>query len=307
MANAQSIGERVGVILAGGAGSRLYPSTVAINKQLLPVYDKPMIYYPLSTLMLTGIREYVVVSQPDVIPRIRQVLGDGSHLGISIDYVPQPTPDGIAHALVVAGDFIRGRPSTLILGDNILYGTGLPQQLQAAASQETGAVIFGYPVSNPRAFGVVTLDADGRPLSLVEKPADPKSNLAIPGLYFYDGEAVDIARGLKPSPRGELEITDLNRTYLERGTLSVRPLGRGTAWLDGGTPEDLYEASQFVRVMEDRTGLKIACLEEIALRMGFITKPDLDRLLARMPKSAYRDYVAGLAGSVAGTSAMVVG
>lgn len=285
---------RVGIILAGGTGSRLFPATAAVNKQLLPVYDKPMIYYPLATLMLTGLREYVIVSQADIIPRIRQVLGDGSQFGISIDYALQPSPDGIAQALIVAEEFIRGRPCTLILGDNILYGTGLPQQLRKAGQQENGAVIFGYPVSNPCAFGVVTLDAVGRPLTLDEKPERPRSNLAVPGLYFYDGDAVEIARSLKPSARGELEITDVNRTYLSRGTLTVQALGRGTAWLDGGTPEDLYEAGQFIRVMEARTGLKIACLEEIALRSGFIDARGLEAQVARMPKSAYRDYVASL-------------
>jgi glucose-1-phosphate thymidylyltransferase len=282
---------RKGIILAGGNGSRLYPATRTVNKQLLPVYDKPMIYYPLSTLMLIGIREVVIVSQPEVLLQLDALLGDGAHLGMTFEYVPQPKPDGIAHAMLVAEKQIDGRSTCLILGDNFLYGTGLPAQLRKAASQQTGATILGYPVAHPEAFGVVTVDRNNRILSLEEKPQAPKSNLAVLGLYFYDSNAPRFARTLKPSARGELEITDLNRLYLERGELSVSIIGRGTAWLDGGTPESLFEASQFVRVIEQRTSLKIACIEEVAYRAGFITLDRLAKLADRMKPCNYCDYL----------------
>lgn len=282
---------RKGILLAGGSGSRLFPATRTVNKQLLPVYDKPMIYYPLSTLMLIGIREVVIVSQPEVLPQLAELLGDGDQIGMRLEYVPQPTPDGIAQALLVAEEEIAGRSSCLILGDNFLYGTGLPAQLRKASARETGATILAYPVAHPEAFGVVTLDRDDRPISLEEKPNSPASNLAVLGLYFYDSNAPEYAKSLRPSARGELEITDLNRIYLLRGELNVSIIGRGTAWLDGGTPETLYEASQFVRVMEQRTSLKIACLEEVAYRAGFIELAKLDKLADRMKPCTYREYL----------------
>jgi glucose-1-phosphate thymidylyltransferase len=282
---------RKGVILAGGNGTRLYPLTIAVNKQLLPVYDKPMIYYPLTTLMLAGIREFVVVSGPQALPQFQACLGDGSQWGVKIDYVAQPSPDGIAQALLVAEEYIAGHPTALILGDNIFYGTGLPRQLARAAQRQQGATIFGYAVSQPEEFGVVTLDRDGRPLTLIEKPKQPTSNLAVPGLYFYNEEALEIARRLKPSARGELEITDLNRIYLEHGQLHVEMLGRGSAWFDGGTHRDLFDASQFVRVVEDRTGLKIACPEEVAFNMGFINLGELKEIATRMRDNSYSAYL----------------
>jgi glucose-1-phosphate thymidylyltransferase len=282
---------RKGIILAGGSGSRLFPATRTVNKQLLPVYDKPMIYYPLSTLMLIGIRDIVIVSQPEVLPQLQELLGDGSQLGMRLEYAAQPKPDGIAHALLVTERQIEGRSTCLMLGDNLLYGTGLPAQLRKVASQQTGATILGYPVAHPESFGVVTLDANGRALSVEEKPKVPKSNLAVLGLYFYDSEAPALAKTLKPSARGELEITDLNRLYLERSELDVSIIGRGTAWLDGGTPEGLFEASQFVRVIEQRTSLKIACVEEVAYRAGFITLDELAKLADRIKPCSYRDYL----------------
>lgn len=282
---------RKGIILAGGSGSRLFPATRSVNKQLLPVYDKPLIYYPLSTLMLIGIREFVIVSQPDVLPQLRELLGDGTQIGIEIEYVAQPCPDGIAHALIVTAKEIRGRNICLILGDNFLYGTGLPAQLREAGTQQVGATIFAYPVARPENYAVVALDRDGRILSLEEKPKIAKSNLAVPGLYFYDENATRFAKTLKPSERGELEITDLNRIYLDRGELSVSIIGRGTAWLDGGTPETLFEASQFVRVIEQRTSLKVACIEEVAFRTGFISIGQLSKLARGMKPCSYRDYL----------------
>jgi glucose-1-phosphate thymidylyltransferase len=284
-------GQRKGIILAGGSGSRLFPASRTVNKQLLPVYDKPMIYYPLSTLMLIGIREIVIVSQPEVLPQLEELLGDGAQLGMRLEYAAQPKPDGIAHALLVTENLIEGRSSCLMLGDNLLYGTGLPAQLRKVASQEIGASILGYPVAHPEGFGVLTVDRDGRVVSVEEKPKVPKSNLAILGLYFYDGNAARLAKTLKPSGRGELEITDLNRLYLERGELECSIIGRGTAWLDGGTPEGLYEASQFVRVIEQRTSFKIACIEEVAYRSGFITLAELARLADRIKPCGYRDYL----------------
>jgi glucose-1-phosphate thymidylyltransferase len=285
---------RKGIIAAGGSGFRLFPTTRAFNKQLIPVYDKPMIYYPLSTLMLAGIREIVVVSHPDVLQTFQSLLGDGRQWGLVIEYAVQPAPTGIAHVLLAAAPLVEGRHLALILGDNIFYGTGLPQQLRRAAARPKGATIFGYPVKNPRLFGIVTLDREGRPTALEEKPARPQSNLGVPGLYFYDTEALDLARRLTPSPRGELEITDLNRAYLKCGGLHVEPLGRGSAWLDGGTPETLFDASQFVRVIEERTGLKIACLEEVAYRMGYISLAELDSLARSGVPCSYTDYLKGL-------------
>lgn len=283
--------QRKGIILAGGSGSRLFPATRTTNKQLLPIYDKPMIYYPLSTLMLIGIREIVIVSQPEVLPHLQELLGNGGHLGLEIDYVAQPSPDGIANALIVTEPQIAGRNTCLILGDNLLYGTGLPAQLKKVAARQTGATIMAYPVARPEAFGVVTLDRTNRPVLLEEKPQNPRSNLAVLGLYFYDENASRFAKRLKPSARGELEITDLNRIYLERGELEVSIVGRGTAWLDGGTPESLFEASQFVRVIEQRTSLKIACLEEVAYRAGFITLNELAHLADSLKPCDYRDYL----------------
>jgi glucose-1-phosphate thymidylyltransferase len=292
---------RKGIILAGGSGSRLFPASRTVNKQLLPVYDKPMLYYPLSTLMLIGIREIIIVSQPEVLPQLKSLLGDGSQLGMNLEYAPQPKPDGIAQALLVTEKQIEGRSTCLMLGDNLLYGTGLPAQLRKVASQEAGATILGYPVARPEAFGVVTLGPDGRAVSVEEKPKVPKSNLAVLGLYFYDSNAPALAKTLKPSPRGELEITDLNRLYLERGELEVSIIGRGTAWLDGGTPEGLFEASQFVRVIEQRTSLKIACIEEVAYRAGFITLEQLAKLADGIKPCSYRDYLFQIVGQESGS------
>jgi glucose-1-phosphate thymidylyltransferase len=284
-----------GVILAGGTGSRLYPLTHAVNKHLLPIYDKPMIYYPLTTLMLSGIRDFVLVSSPDMLPQLERCLGDGARWGIRIAYVEQAHPAGIAHGLIVAADELAGAKVALILGDNIFYGTSLGAQLRRATDLKRGATIFSYEVINAHAFGVVVLGPGGEPVALEEKPAHPRSNLAVPGLYFYDEDVVAIAGSLKPSARGELEITDVNRAYLDRGTLRVLPLGRGTAWLDGGTHEDLFEAGQFVRVMETRTGLKIASPEEVAYRMGFITLDELAALAPGPPKTGYEKYIVDLA------------
>jgi glucose-1-phosphate thymidylyltransferase len=280
-----------GVLLAGGSGSRLYPLTHAVNKHLLPVYDKPMIYYPLTTLMLAGIREFVVVSSPSSLGDLERCLGDGHKWGLRIAYVAQDEPRGIAHGLIAAEDHLQDKNVALILADNIFYGTGLPGQLRDALQTNSGATIFGYEVINPQAFGVVTLDKNGNPESLEEKPQTPQSNLAVPGIYFYDNTVLEIARSLEPSARGELEITDVNRTYLERGTLRVFPLGRGTAWLDGGTPNDLFEAGLFVRVHETRTGLKIASPEEVAYRMRFIDVDQLASLVKDEQKTEYARYV----------------
>ncbi|HVJ33114.1 MAG TPA: glucose-1-phosphate thymidylyltransferase RfbA [Terriglobia bacterium] len=283
------------VILAGGTGTRLYPLTITVNKQLLPVYDKPMVYYPLTTLMLAGIRDYVVVSSPQALSQFQTCLGDGTQWGLKIDYAVQPSPDGIAQALLVAEKYISGHPTALILGDNIFYGTGLPAQFQRATRRREGATIFAYPVSDPGAFGIITLDSEGTVLSLEEKPKQPKSNLAVPGIYFYDEHVLEIAKALKPSSRGELEITDLNRVYMEHGKLRAEMLGRGTAWLDGGTPQTLFEASQFVMVMEQRTGLKIACPEEVAFRMGFIDRIQLIALGEKLRNCPYADYLKAVA------------
>lgn len=280
-----------GIILAGGSGTRLYPLTVAVNKQLLPVYDKPMIYYPLTTLMLAGIREFVLISSPQALPQFQSSLGDGSQWGIKIDYAAQPSPDGIAQAFVIAEDYIAGHPTALILGDNLFYGTGLSAQFQRAINRRDGATIFADPVQQPEAFGIITLDSEGRVSSIEEKPKTPKSNLAVPGLYFYDEDVLPIARDLKPSPRGELEITDINRIYMARGKLRAEMLGRGSAWLDGGTPQTLFDASQFVMVMEQRTGLKIACPEEVAYRMGFIDGEQLRKVIGQLRPGEYKDYL----------------
>jgi glucose-1-phosphate thymidylyltransferase len=282
---------RKGIILAGGSGTRLYPLTIAVSKQLMPVYDKPMIYYPLSALMLAGIREVLVISTPADLPLFRRLLGNGSDLGMRLDYAEQPSPDGLAQAFLIGADFLSASPSALILGDNLFYGHDLAKAISAANAREVGATIFGYHVANPSAYGVVEFAADGRVLSLEEKPERPRSNFAIPGLYFYDGEAVARARSLRPSKRGELEITDLNRLYLDAGRLHAEVLGRGTAWLDTGTHDSLLEAAQFVHVIENRQGLKIACLEEIAWRQGWIDQARLEANIARLGKSGYAQYL----------------
>lgn len=284
-----------GILLAGGSGSRLYPLTRGVSKQLLPVYDKPVIYYPLSTLMLAGIREVLVISTPRDIPLIQGLLDDGSDLGMRFEYAIQTAPRGIAEAFIIAEKFLSGSPACLILGDNLFYGNTLQDQMTKAVEQKTGATVFAYHVNNPQAFGVVEFDSEGRAKSLEEKPKAPKSNWAVTGLYFYDKTVVAKAKSLKPSGRGELEITDLNRMYLEEGTLQVVPFRRGMAWLDTGTSESLIESSQFVKTIETRQGLKIACLEEIALSKGFIDKAQLVRLAEKMPDSTYGQYVKSLA------------
>ncbi len=288
---------RKGIILAGGSGTRLFPLTIAVSKQLMPVYDKPMIYYPLSVLMLAGIREILVISTPADLPLFRRLLGDGSQFGLALSYAEQPNPDGLAQAFLIAADagFLKdGDSSVLVLGDNLFYGHDFVKSLESAAGQGTGAAIFGYHVAEPSAYGVVEFAADGRVVSLEEKPVRPKSNYAVPGLYFYDGDVVTLARSLKPSSRGELEITDLNRLYLEKGRLHVELLGRGTAWLDTGTHDSLLDAAQFVQVIERRQGLKIACLEEIAWRQGWIDHAGLEAAIKRLGKSAYGAYLRGL-------------
>ncbi|GAB4252622.1 MAG: glucose-1-phosphate thymidylyltransferase RfbA [Candidatus Methylacidiphilales bacterium] len=288
--------ERKGIVLAGGSGTRLYPLTLAVSKQLMPVYDKPMIYYPLSVLMLAGIREILVISTPADLPMFERLLGSGSQFGLRLSYAEQPRPEGLAQAFHIGADFLAGAPAALVLGDNLFYGAELPKLLKAASARLSGATIFGYRVANPSAYGVVRFDDQGRAISLEEKPSQPKSDFAIPGLYFYDNTVVRRAAQLKPSARGELEITDLNRSYLEDGQLHVELMGRGTAWLDTGTHESLHEAAEFVRVIEKRQGLMIACLEEVALKRGWISRDSLAEQARRMGKSSYAEYLKKLVG-----------
>ncbi len=283
-----------GIILAGGKGTRLYPLTIALSKQILPVYDKPMVYYPLSMLMLAGIREILIISTPDALPGFQQLLKDGSQWGLKFEYAGQPEPRGLADAFLVGRDFIADSSVCLMLGDNILYGQGLASLLQECAALDEGAIIFGYKVQDPERYGIVEFDSDGNVLSLEEKPKFPKSSFAIPGIYFYDNQVVKIAENLKPSPRGEIEITDLNRVYLERGQLKAKVFSRGVAWLDAGTHESLLQAASFIQTIQERQGLMISCPEEIAYRMGYITKEQLCELGKTLAGNSYGEYLLGL-------------
>ncbi len=285
---------RKGIILAGGTGSRLWPMTHAVSKQLVPIYDKPMIYYPLTVLMLAGVRDILVISTPHDLPNFEKLLGDGSQWGLSFSYAPQPKPEGLAQAFLIGEDFLAGEPACLVLGDNLFYGHDLGNSLLAASRRKDGATVFGYHTKEPEQYGVVEFDGEGKVLSLEEKPRQPKSNYAVPGIYFYDSRVVEFAKSLKPSARGELEITDLNRLYLERGELRVELMGRGTTWLDTGTPDALADATQFVQVIQHRQGLKIACPEEVAWLQGRIDRPALEKSVQKYAKTDYGRYLASL-------------